>query len=190
MYGKSTMIVTIVDTANGSGMPIQSVINNPIIRRRFATDSSSTQLLAHCRHGPVWRGKLCGQTSRLSHATGGIVFERLGIGVLHSHAGGLRELRIHCLLRLLSAAAAQCLANCWCSRVERHSVLHHNQFRRFGDWAFISEDACRPAGLLCCRLPFFRNTLLSNLLCSAILFGGLIVAENRFVTLREGVAAA
>ena len=45
-----------------------------------------------------------------------------------------------------------------------------------------------PAGLLNCyvaAIPFFQNTLLSNLFYSALLFGGLAIAENRFAKLRE-----
>jgi hypothetical protein len=50
-----------------------------------------------------------------------------------------------------------------------------------------------PAGLVACyvaAIPFFQNTLLSNLFYSALLFGGLALAENRFVTLREDAVAA
>jgi hypothetical protein len=39
-------------------------------------------------------------------------------------------------------------------------------------------------------IPFFQNTLLSNLFYSALLFGGLVIAENCFVKLREHAVAA
>jgi hypothetical protein len=50
-----------------------------------------------------------------------------------------------------------------------------------------------PAGLVDCyvaAIPFFQNTLLSNLFYSALLFGGLVIAENCFVKLREHAVAA
>lgn len=63
----------------------------------------------------------------------------------------------------------------------------------FGVWAIGHLYPKTPAGLVDCyvaAIPFFRNTLLSNLLYSALLFGGLAVAENRFVKLREDAVTA
>ena len=63
----------------------------------------------------------------------------------------------------------------------------------FGVWAMGHLYPQMPAGLVDCyvaAIPFFRNTLLSNLLYSALLFGGLAVAENRFVKMHEGAVAA
>jgi hypothetical protein len=57
-----------------------------------------------------------------------------------------------------------------------------------GVWAFDSLYPKTMTGLVDCYLmaiPFFGNTLLSSLLYSAILFGGLALAENRFTGLRE-----
>jgi hypothetical protein len=57
-----------------------------------------------------------------------------------------------------------------------------------GVWAFDSLYPKTMAGLVDCYLlaiPFFGNTLLSSLLYSAMLFGGLALAENRFTGLRE-----
>ena len=63
----------------------------------------------------------------------------------------------------------------------------------FGVWAMGQMYPKTPAGLLDCyvaAIPFFQNTLLSNLFYSALLFGGLAIAENRFVKLREVPVAA
>jgi hypothetical protein len=57
-----------------------------------------------------------------------------------------------------------------------------------GVWAFDALYPKTPAGLVDCyvmAIPFFGNTLLSSLLYSAMLFGGLAFAENRFTGLRE-----
>jgi hypothetical protein len=62
----------------------------------------------------------------------------------------------------------------------------------FGVWAMGQMYPKTPAGLLNCyvaAIPFFQNTLLSNLFYSALLFGGLAIAENRFAKLREVPAA-
>ena len=58
----------------------------------------------------------------------------------------------------------------------------------FGVWALGQMYPKTPAGLLDCyvaAIPFFQNTLSSNLFYAALLFGGLAIAENRFVKLRE-----
>jgi hypothetical protein len=63
----------------------------------------------------------------------------------------------------------------------------------FGVWAIAHWYPKTPVGLVACyvtAIPFFRNTLLSNLFYSALLFGGLTIAENRFARLREGALAA
>ncbi|HZI30990.1 MAG TPA: DUF6580 family putative transport protein, partial [Candidatus Binatia bacterium] len=63
----------------------------------------------------------------------------------------------------------------------------------FGFWAFGTFYPKTWAGLAGCYLaaiPFFRNTLLSNLLYSALLFGGLALAEKRFDCLRSEHHAA
>jgi hypothetical protein len=63
----------------------------------------------------------------------------------------------------------------------------------FAVWAMGHLYPQTPAGLVACyvaAIPFFQNTLLSNLFYSALLFGGLALAENRFVTLREDAVAA
>ena len=47
-------------------------------------------------------------------------------------------------------------------------------------------------GLVACytaALPFFRNTLVGNLVYSLILFGGLALAERRFPALRSAKGA-
>lgn len=62
----------------------------------------------------------------------------------------------------------------------------------FGEWAIYDLYPKTPAGLAECyaaAIPFFKNTLLSNLLYSALLFGGLKMAEARFIWLRELSAA-
>lgn len=44
------------------------------------------------------------------------------------------------------------------------------------------------AGLIECyvaAIPFFKNTLLSDLFYTALLFGGLALVEHRFAKLRE-----
>lgn len=63
----------------------------------------------------------------------------------------------------------------------------------FGVWAMGQLYPPTPAGLVACyvaAIPFFQNTLLSNLSYSALLFGGLAIAENRFATLREDAVVA
>lgn len=57
-----------------------------------------------------------------------------------------------------------------------------------GVWALDNLYPKTWAGLADCYLaaiPFFRNTLASGLLYSALLFGGFALAENRFASLRE-----
>jgi len=63
----------------------------------------------------------------------------------------------------------------------------------FGVWAIDHLYPRTLAGLADCyiaAIPFFRNTLLSGLLYSALLFGGIAAAENYFRNLREDVTAA
>ena len=63
----------------------------------------------------------------------------------------------------------------------------------FGVWAMGQLYPATPAGLVNCyvaAIPFFQNTLLSNLSYSVLLFGGLAIAENRFATLREDAVVA
>jgi hypothetical protein len=58
----------------------------------------------------------------------------------------------------------------------------------FGVWALEGWYPKTPAGLAQCftaALPFFRNTLLSDLFYSAVLFGGLALAEKRWPWLAE-----
>lgn len=60
-------------------------------------------------------------------------------------------------------------------------------------WAFGTLYPKTGLGLLECyiaALPFFRNMLLSNLLYSILLFGGITLAERCYGRLREAVAAA
>jgi hypothetical protein len=62
----------------------------------------------------------------------------------------------------------------------------------FGVWAFDSLYPKTFPGLIACyvsAIPFFRNTLLGDLMYTAILFGGFRLLESRFAALREqGVA--
>jgi hypothetical protein len=44
--------------------------------------------------------------------------------------------------------------------------------------------------LAAAAIPFFRNTLLSDLFCSALLFGVLALAEKRWPILAEAALAA
>jgi hypothetical protein len=63
----------------------------------------------------------------------------------------------------------------------------------FGVWAMGQMYPKTAAGLVACyvaAIPFFQNTLLSDLFYSALLFGGLAILENRFVQLREVPVAA
>ncbi len=58
----------------------------------------------------------------------------------------------------------------------------------FGVWEIDNLYPKTAAGLVDCyvaAVPFFRNMLLGDLLYSALLFGALAFAENRFVRLRE-----
>jgi len=62
----------------------------------------------------------------------------------------------------------------------------------FGVWALENLYPRTATGLMDCyiaAIPFLRNMLLGNLLYSALLFGALALAENRFVRLRESAAA-
>jgi hypothetical protein len=63
----------------------------------------------------------------------------------------------------------------------------------FGVWAIDNLYPKTTAGLVDCyvaAIPFFRNMLLGDLLYSALLFGALAFAENRFVRLREPAVGA
>jgi hypothetical protein len=62
-----------------------------------------------------------------------------------------------------------------------------------GVWAFDSLYARTWTGLGACytaAIPFFRNTLSSDLLYSALLFGGLALLEKRWPALAEAAPAA
>ena len=62
----------------------------------------------------------------------------------------------------------------------------------FGMWALEDWYPKTPAGLAECyaaAIPFFRNTLWSNLFFSAVLFGGLALAERRWPWLAEPTPA-
>jgi hypothetical protein len=57
-----------------------------------------------------------------------------------------------------------------------------------GVWAFDALYPKTMGGLVDCyvmAIPFLGNTVLSSLLYSAMLFGGLALAESRFMGLRE-----
>jgi uncharacterized membrane protein (DUF4010 family) len=66
----------------------------------------------------------------------------------------------------------------------------------FGVWALETLYPKNLAGLIDCyvaAIPFFRNTLASDLLYSALLFGGLALTEKRWPALGEstpGMAGA
>ena len=58
----------------------------------------------------------------------------------------------------------------------------------FGVWAFGSLYPMTLNGLIACyvaAIPFFRNTLLGDLLYTIVLFGGFALLERRFAMLRE-----
>lgn len=63
----------------------------------------------------------------------------------------------------------------------------------FGIWVLGNLYPKTWNGLASCyvaAIPYFRNTLASNLLYSTLLFGGLALAENYFPRLRERAVAA
>lgn len=63
----------------------------------------------------------------------------------------------------------------------------------FGVWALLGTYPPTPAGLFACyaaAIPYFQNTLLSNLLYSLLLFGGFALAQHRFPKLREPLGLA
>lgn len=63
----------------------------------------------------------------------------------------------------------------------------------FAVWAFGTMYPHNGAGLVQCyivALPFFRNTLASDLLYSALLFGGFVLLERRVPLLRDRAAPA
>lgn len=73
------------------------------------------------------------------------------------------------------------------------SALLFFALTNFSVWALENLYPKTWAGLADCyvaAIPFFRNTLASNLLYSALLFGGLALAEMRFASLREPAVAA
>ena len=58
----------------------------------------------------------------------------------------------------------------------------------FGTWALGSLYPKTIDGLMACYIagiPFFQNTLLGDLLYSALLFGGFTLLESQLVSLRE-----
>lgn len=68
------------------------------------------------------------------------------------------------------------------------SALLFFALTNFGVWALGSLYPKTAGGLVQCyvaAIPFFRNTLLSNLLYSGFLFGGFALAERRCAGLRE-----
>jgi len=63
----------------------------------------------------------------------------------------------------------------------------------FGVWWFQSLYPHTLDGLIACyvaAIPFFRNTLLGDLLYTAVLFGGFALLEMRFSALRAPVTPA
>jgi len=63
----------------------------------------------------------------------------------------------------------------------------------FGVWALENLYPKTLAGLANCfaaGIPFFRNTLVSDMLYSALLFGGLALAEKRWPALAEPAPTA
>ena len=63
----------------------------------------------------------------------------------------------------------------------------------FGVWCFQSLYPHTLDGLIACyvaAIPFFRNTLLGDLLYTAVLFGGFALLEMRFSALRAPVTPA
>jgi hypothetical protein len=63
----------------------------------------------------------------------------------------------------------------------------------FGVWLTAALYPRTAAGLVTCyvaAIPFFRNTLLGDVVYSAALFGGLALAQKRFAVLRESTALA
>ncbi|MCE0499356.1 MAG: hypothetical protein LV481_15555 [Methylacidiphilales bacterium] len=77
------------------------------------------------------------------------------------------------------------------SRVIGASIVSAIMFfilTNLGVWAFETLYPKTTGGLVDCfvmAIPFFGNTLVSSLLYSAMLFGGLAFAESRFNGLRE-----
>ncbi len=61
----------------------------------------------------------------------------------------------------------------------------------FAVWALGSWYPLNLSGLITCYIagiPYFRNTLLGDALSSAVLFGGMALAEKTFPSLREAPA--
>jgi hypothetical protein len=53
----------------------------------------------------------------------------------------------------------------------------------FGVWVLLGTYPQTPAGLVACyvaAIPYFQNTILSDLLYSLLLFGSFALAEHRF----------
>src|SRR5262249_40077846 len=60
----------------------------------------------------------------------------------------------------------------------------------FGVWLLLGTYAPTASGLAICymaAIPYFQNTLLSDLLFSGLLFGGLALTESGFPKVRESV---
>ena len=63
----------------------------------------------------------------------------------------------------------------------------------FGDWLTERIYPLTWDGLAACyvaALPFFRNTLAGDAVCTVVLFGGFALAERSVVALREDAASA
>jgi hypothetical protein len=61
----------------------------------------------------------------------------------------------------------------------------------FGVWAFFNSYPHTPAGLVACyvaAIPFFQNTVFSDLFFTAVLFGGFALAERLAPALRAAPA--
>jgi hypothetical protein len=71
-------------------------------------------------------------------------------------------------------------------------AIHFFLITNFGVWAFLNSYPKTFAGLTACYaagVPFFGNTLAGDMCYSALLFGGLFLAERSYPALRPNASA-
>jgi hypothetical protein len=137
--------------------------------------------------GAVRRRELRLQTRGVFRTIGRAGFKGSRARLLRHHACRLWQFCAYHLSRVLVAPTTECLADYRHNRSWRSAVFRADKFRGLGLWRPVSQgvDGLVLVDCFVVAIPFFRNTLLSDLLYSALLFGGLALAGNGNCTLLD-----